>query len=74
MRRPAKGATTHPTQQRPGMGYGRPLRPRPGPVSRADLLAEVHAFLRGEVSRPVTDADALLQDDRRPVGELDLHG
>ena len=56
------------------MGFGRPLRPRPGPVSRADLLAEVHAFLRGEVSRPVTDADALLQDDRRPVGELDLHG
>ena len=71
MRRPAKGATTHPTQQRPGMGYGRPLRPRPGRVVRADLLAEVHAFLRGE---PVLPVDAIVHDERRTVGELDLHG
>ena len=71
MRRPAKGGTTHPTQQRPGMGYGRPLRPRPGPVSRTDLLAEVHAFLRGE---PVLPVDAIVHDERRTVGELDLHG
>jgi hypothetical protein len=72
MRRPAKGGTTHPTQQRPGMGYGRPLRPQPGPVARADLLAEVQAFLRGEPAPTV--AEALLVDDRAPVGELDLHG
>jgi hypothetical protein len=70
MRRPAKGGTTHPTQQRPGMGYGRPLRPRPGPVLRADLLVEVHAFLRGEPAAPIEDA--VLRDDRSPVTGLDL--
>ncbi len=71
MRRPAKGGTTHPNQERPGMGYGRPLRPRPGPVSRANLLAEVHAFLRGE---PVVAVDdATVREDLRTVGELDLH-
>jgi hypothetical protein len=70
MRRPAKGGTTHPNQQRPGMGYGRPLRARPGPVARADLLAEVHAFLRGE---PVPTVDETLRrDDRSPVTGLDL--
>jgi hypothetical protein len=69
MRRPAKGGTTHPTQERPGMGYGRPLRPRPGPVSRRDLLVEVHAFLRGEPA-PVGDFDL---DDRPTVKGLDLH-
>jgi hypothetical protein len=29
MRRPAKGATSHPPLPRPGYGFGRPLRPRP---------------------------------------------
>jgi hypothetical protein len=72
MRRPAKGGTTHPNQERPGMGYGRPLRPRPGPVSRTDLLAEVHAFLRGEPIVAVDDA--MVREDLRTVGELDLHG
>jgi hypothetical protein len=71
MRRPAKGGTTHPTQQRPGMGYGRPLRPRPGHLGRADLLAEVHAFLRGEPA-PADDA-ALAPGDRPAVSGLDLH-
>ena len=47
MRRPAKGATTHPTQARPGMGYGRPLRPSPAPVDRVELTTALHAFLRG---------------------------
>jgi hypothetical protein len=70
MRRPAKGGTTHPTQQRPGMGYGRPMRPRPGPVARADLLAEVQAFLRGDAS-VLADAE-VLTDGRAPIGELDL--
>ncbi len=46
MRRPAKGATTHPTQARPGMGYGRPLRPTPVPVDRVELTAALNAFLR----------------------------
>jgi hypothetical protein len=72
MRRPAKGGTTHPTQARPGMGYGRPLRPRPGPLAPADLLAEVHAFLRGEPALPVEDA--VLREDRSPVTGLDLRG
>ena len=70
MRRPAKGGTTHPTQQRPGMGFGRPLRPRPGPVARADLVSELHAFLRGEAT--VVVDDAVPHADRTPVGELDL--
>lgn len=70
MRRPAKGGTTHPTQARPGMGYGRPLRPRPGPVARADLLAEVHGFLRGEPALPVDDA--VFHETRSPVTGLDL--
>jgi len=71
MRRPAKGGTTHPTQQRPGMGYGRPLRPPRGRVARADLLAEVQAFLRGEPA-PTDDA-TLAPGDRPAVTGLDAH-
>ena len=48
MRRPATGATTHPTMARPGMGFGRPLRPRPAPISRVELAAELAAYLRGD--------------------------
>ncbi len=66
MRRPAKGATTHPTQARPGMGYGRPLRPSPAPVDRVELTAVLNAFLRGEATLPslgdrssVTSSDSL---------------
>jgi hypothetical protein len=70
MRRPAKGGTTHPTLSRPGMGFGRPLRARPGVSVGTDLLAEVHAFLRGEPSTTVDDA--LGVEERTPVGELDL--
>ena len=72
MRRPAKGSTTHPTQQRPGMGFGRPLRPRPGLVVSVDVLAEIHAFLRGDADVAV-DA-AVPHAERTPVGELDLLG
>lgn len=57
MRRPTKGATTHPTLVRPGMGYGRPLRPRPGPVARVELVGEIAAFLRGDVVEPVAVGD-----------------
>jgi hypothetical protein len=70
MRRPAKGGTTHPTQPRPGMGFGRPLRPQPGPRAGGNVLVEVYAFLRGE---PVTTVDdTVTHADRAPVGELDL--
>lgn len=55
MRRPAKGATTHPTQVRPGMGFGRPLRPQPALERRVELGSELLAFLRGEVIEPATD-------------------
>ncbi|MEP6625048.1 MAG: hypothetical protein ABJC79_11430 [Acidimicrobiia bacterium] len=55
MRRPAKGSTTHPTQARPGMGYGRPLRPTPAPVDRIELTAALNAFMRGEAIVPSTD-------------------
>ena len=56
MRRPAKGATTHPNVVRPGMGYGRPLRPRPGPVNPVELAAEVAAYLRGGATE-MTEGD-----------------
>ena len=65
MRRPAKGATTHPAQARPGMGYGRPMRPSPAPVDRVELTAALNAFLRGDGTvtndgRPaVTPSDSL---------------
>jgi hypothetical protein len=66
MRRPAKGATTHPTQVRPGMGYGRPLRPHPIVAERVDVSVEITAFLRGESVGPrpgdrssVTSSDSL---------------
>ena len=72
MRRPAKGGTTHPTQVRPGMGYGRPLRPRPGPIARAEAVAEVAAFLRGERPAQVDAQDLPWGDDRSPVTGLDL--
>jgi hypothetical protein len=72
MRRPAKGGTTHPTQQRPGMGYGRPLRPRPAPVATTDLVAELHAFLRGDSTVVVEDAVLPAETGRTPVGELDV--
>ena len=72
MRRPAKGGTTHPTQERPGMGYGRPLRPRPGPVARTDVVAEASAFLRGDPV-PVVDS-APWVDERSPVTGLDRAG
>ena len=55
MRRPAKGATTHPTQVRPGMGYGRPLRPQPASDGRVELGSALTAFLRGEVVEPASD-------------------
>ena len=72
MRRPAKGGTTHPTQARPGMGFGRPLRPRPdwwcAPTSRP----RSRPSSAGDPN--VTVDDAVLHADRTPVGELDLHG
>ena len=68
MRRPAKGATTHPTLTRPGMGYGRPLRPAPSSerpaVATAEVTAEVVAFLRGETIES-------RGDDRSSVTSLD---
>ena len=48
MRRPAKGATTHPTQVRPGMGYGRPLRPRTDGIAPADVAEQLRSVIRGE--------------------------
>jgi hypothetical protein len=48
------------------MGYGRPLRPTPAPVDRVELTTALHAFLRGEATRPgvgdrssVTSSDSL---------------
>ena len=66
MRRPTRGATTHPTLARPGMGYGRPLRPRPGPVSRSISTSRSAALLRGDV-----DVDEIEVDRRSVVGHAD---
>ncbi len=54
MRRPATGGTTHPTQTRPGMGFGRPLRPQPAKISPQSFAAQIEALLRGEIVEPVT--------------------
>jgi hypothetical protein len=54
------------------MGFGRPLRPRPGLVVSTDVVTELSAFLRGDAN--VTVDDAVPHADRTPVGELDLHG
>ena len=48
MRRPSKGATTHPTLVRPGMGYGRPLRPRRVGIAPVDLVEQLRSVMRGE--------------------------
>ncbi len=49
MRRPARGSTTHPALARPGMGFGRPLRVRPGAVATPDFDTALRALLRGDV-------------------------
>ena len=54
MRRPATGATNRPVHARPGMGFGRPLRPQPAKVTRTSFSAQLEAFLRGEIAEPVT--------------------
>ena len=48
MRRPAKGATTHPALVRPGMGYGRPLRARRDGIAPVDLADQLRSVMRGE--------------------------
>jgi hypothetical protein len=68
MRRPAKGGTTHPTQVRPGMGYGRPLRPRPGPITRTELLAEIAVYLR---AARLDDVDGV-RDGQKPAAGADV--
>lgn len=66
MRRPARGATTHPTLTRPGMGYGRPLRPTPIATDRTEFLAQLDAFLVGEhESREPLDRSSVTSLDSR---------
>ena len=66
MRRPARGATTHPTLTRPGMGYGRPLRPTPVAADRTEFEQQVKAFLLAErESRDVTDRSSVTSLDSR---------
>ena len=69
MRRPVKGGTSHPPLQRPGMGYGRPLRPQASAVTRAEFDAEMDALLRGE---PIASDRPVVVDDRSSVTGLDL--
>jgi hypothetical protein len=38
-RRPAHGATRRPPVERPGSGYGRPVRPRP-PAELREMVAD----------------------------------
>ncbi len=67
MRRPARGSTTHPALARPGMGFGRPLRARPGPISRIDLDAALRALLRGDVDEieVLSDPPSVTRSDLR---------
>lgn len=62
MRRPAKGGTSHPPVNRPGQGYGRPLRPRPdlGADRGPDRDADDRPWLDPEwwVTGEVADAEA----------------
>ena len=69
MRRPVKGGTSHPPLRRPGMGYGRPLRPQAEAIARVELDAEIDAMLRGE---PVGTDRPVVVDDRSSVTGLDL--
>ena len=64
MRRPARGATTHPTLNRPGMGYGRPLRQVPATTGRVEFATQLEAFVRGEVTE-------VLLEDRSSVTSSD---
>ena len=66
MRRPARGATTHPTLTRPGMGYGRPLRPTQIQTDRTEFVAQLEAFLIGEhESREPADRSSVTSLDSR---------
>ncbi len=69
MRRPAKGGTSHPPLHGPGMGYGRPLRPRADAIARVELATEIDALLRGE---PVAADEPVVVDDRSSVTGIDL--
>jgi hypothetical protein len=56
MRRPAHGATRRPPVERPGNGFGRPVRPGPRKQSRgADAIA---------TARDWNPDDLLVVDDR----------
>ena len=66
MRRPARGATTHPTLTRPGMGYGRPMRPTPIAADRTEFEEQLEAFLLTERgSRELTDRSSVTSLDSR---------
>jgi hypothetical protein len=69
MRRPARGATSHPAMKRPGIGFGRPLRASPDWSEAADLAADWRAFLRGEVTEIPRVID--LRPDRSSVTPSD---
>lgn len=51
---------------RPGMGYGRPLRPTPIAADRTEFVAQLEAFLLGEhESRELTDRSSVTSLDSR---------
>jgi hypothetical protein len=64
MHRPAKGATRRPPMERPGMGFGRPLRPDARRIPRADLEAEYAALIRGD---DVVETEIVVLDGRSSV-------
>lgn len=64
MHRPAKGGTRRPPMERPGMGFGRPLRPNARRVPSVDLEAEYAALIRGD---DVVDTEIVVLDDRSSV-------
>lgn len=70
MHRPAKGGTRRPPMERPGMGFGRPLRPNARRMPAVDLEAEYAALLRGD---DVVDTEIVVLD-RSSVTGSDLRG
>lgn len=63
-RRPAHGATRRPPMERPGNGFGRPVRPRPAALLRGEgayLMA--HALDPSELLHVVLREDVAVADD-----------
>ena len=68
IRRPAHGATRRPPYERPGSGFGRPLRPGPpARWRRAELVAKARAWDPATLLHATSPTEA----DATPVSYVD---